>query len=377
MIQYDYIFAGGGLAAQMTLLQMATDSYFADKKILILDPLEKTANDRTWCFWEKGAGKFDAILKKKWDQATFKDSQGIVPMTIFPYQYKMIRSADFYQHVAEKCKSLSIDRRSEAVQSIREQRQEVIVETEANRYTGSTVFSSIYDPARASNHANYPLLQQHFIGWFVKTDTPVFDPAKATFMDFSVPQKGNTRFMYVLPTSTNEALVEYTLFSHDLLAPAEYEAAITDYLKNLGATFQIVETERGSIPMTCYPFWEHNSRRLIHIGSAGGWTKASTGFTFRNTLKKSEDLVQSLRRKSEYKPVKNRFWFYDLLLLDILDRSNEKGSSIFSAMFRNGPASTIFKFLDEETTFNEDLQVIWSCPKMLFIRALIRRFLRF
>jgi lycopene beta-cyclase len=33
-------------------------------------------------------------------------------------------------------------------------------------------------------------------------------------MDFVA--QGNTRFMYVLPTSPTEALLEYTLFSHDL-----------------------------------------------------------------------------------------------------------------------------------------------------------------
>jgi hypothetical protein len=36
-----------------------------------------------------------------------------------------------------------------------------------------------------------------------------FNPDQTTFMDCP---KGNTRFMYVLPTSTSEVLLEYTLF---------------------------------------------------------------------------------------------------------------------------------------------------------------------
>jgi lycopene beta-cyclase len=69
---------------------------------------------------------------------------------------------------------------------------------------------------------------------------------------------------------------------------------------------------------------------------------------------------------------KSRFWFYDLLLLDILHRVNEKGAAIFSSMFKEGKAALIFKFLDEETTFAEDIQVILKCPKRLFVKALIR-----
>jgi lycopene beta-cyclase len=32
--------------------------------------------------------------------------------------------------------------------------------------------------------------------------------------------------------------------------------------------------------MTCYPL-EKNTQRVLNIGTAGGWTKASTGYTFK------------------------------------------------------------------------------------------------
>ena len=195
-------------------------------------------------------------------------------------------------------------------------------------------------------------------------------------MDFSVAQKGNTRFMYVLPFSQNEALIEYTLFSKELLEKSEYEIAIKEYIQQLGITeYEIIEKEHGNIPMTCYPFWKNNSKNVINIGSAGGWTKASTGFTFKNTIKKSKLLMFFLATEKDFRHFhqKDRYWFYDLLLLDILDKHNEKGSSIFSSLFQKGNASLIFKFLDEETSVWEDLQVIWKCPKGLFIKALLRR----
>ncbi len=130
--------------------------------------------------------------------------------------------------------------------------------------------------------------------------------------------------------------------------------------------------------MTCYPFWKHNTQNILNIGSAGGWTKASTGYTFKNTTKKSKAVVHFLQNHSDFRKFHkiDKFWFYDLLLIDILFHRNEIGSTIFASMFKTAKASLIFKFLDEETTFWEDLKVIWQCPKMPFIKALLTRILK-
>jgi lycopene beta-cyclase len=71
-----------------------------------------------------------------------------------------------------------------------------------------------------------------------------------------------------------------------------------------------------------------------------------------------------------------RFWYYDLLLLDILAEKNDRGHEIFSSLFRNANHATILKFLDEETSLSEDLHVIWKCPKKLFIAAFFKRLFR-
>jgi lycopene beta-cyclase len=186
--------------------------------------------------------------------------------------------------------------------------------------------------------------------------------------------------MYVLPTSSTEALLEYTLFSKELLALSEYENEIQNYIQKLGITeYEIVEKEQGNIPMTSYPFWKNNTKNILNIGSAGGWTKASTGYTFKNTTKKAKQLISFLEDNSDFRKFQKRdkFWFYDLLLLDILDKKNHLGSTIFSSMFQKGNATVIFKFLDEETTFLEDLKVIWKCPKGLFVKALFSRIFQF
>ena len=376
MQHYHYIFTGSGLSALMTVYEMLLSGKFEDKSILLIDENTKKANDRTWCFWDED-NLFDEIVSKKWNQAIFANEKFNRVLELTPYQYKKINGLDFYEMVFKKISEhKNIHFLNQKVVDFTELGNHCIVKTEQETFTCNKIFNSIYNPEVVKAQNKFPLIHQHFIGWFIKSKEAVFTPNCTTFMDFSVEQKGNTRFMYVLPTSTTEALLEYTLFSKNLLSKEEYEAEIQKYIENLGITeYEIIEKEEGNIPMTCYPFWKHNTKNIVNIGSAGGWTKASTGYTFKNASKKSKALVQFLKSESDFTKFhkKDKFWFYDLLLLDILGSKNELGSKIFSSMFKSGNSTVIFKFLDEETSISEDLQVIWRCPKMIFVQALIGR----
>jgi lycopene beta-cyclase len=378
MKHYHYIFTGSGLSALMTVYEMILSEKFSDKTILLIDKDSKKNNDRTWCFWDD-ANHFEDIISKKWNHAMFADDKLKRELNLNPYQYKMIKGLDFYNSMFHKiAKQKNIHFLNENVIDFEELGNHCVVKTENESYTCNKIFNSIFDVEAVKNQTKYPLLQQHFIGWFIKSAEPVFNPECATFMDFSVAQKGNTRFMYVLPTSETEALVEYTLFSKDLLSKSEYEKEIQNYIQKLGITeYEILEKEQGNIPMTCYQFWKNNTKNIINIGSAGGWTKPSTGFTFKNTIKKSKELIQFLQTKNDFRTFHktNRFWFYDLLFIDVLFRNNELGSKVFSSIFKKGNPITVLKFLDNESSFFEDLQIIWKCPKIPFIKALTKRFL--
>tara|TARA_R110002050_G_scaffold48356_3_gene112465 strand:+ start:15652 stop:16794 length:1143 start_codon:yes stop_codon:yes gene_type:complete len=380
MTSYDYIIVGAGAAGLMLADALGKDSFFNNTSILLLEKDAKKSNDRTWCFWEKGVGDFDPILHKKWSQIRFTGKQINKNYAIAPYSYKMVRGLDFYTSYLKRIEKYpNITFLQEEVLNLTEVETEILVTTTAKSYKGAKIFNSIYHYKEALQQKKYPVLQQHFIGWFIKTDLPVFDEEVPTFMDFSIPQQGNTRFMYVLPTSKTEALLEYTLFSEKLLKKEAYEEAIKTYLnKNLNVlNYEIIETEKGSIPMTCYDFSKKNTDSLLYIGTAGGWSKPSTGYTFKNTSKKVTTLVDHLKRE---KPLtsfhkKDKFWFYDLLLLDILFKNNELGHSIFEALFKNKKPQLIFKFLDEETNLWEDIQFISGLSPLPFIKALIKRLL--
>ncbi|MAE15571.1 MAG: lycopene cyclase [Crocinitomicaceae bacterium] len=380
MTQSSYIILGAGASGLMLAYRMSQDRNFDDKSILIIDQVKDKGNDRTWCYWEEGEGEWDDLLSKKWSKVFFGSEDFTNTLDISPHTYKMIRSQKFYhklwRSIEQKSNFIFVE---DSVKKYSEVENGVKVVTNKSTYFGLKLLNSIPGKTVYEKQQKYPVLKQHFVGWFIKTKTDCFDDSMATFMDFNIPQNGNTRFMYVLPIDKKTALFEYTLFSKDLLENSEYEDAIKDYLKEKKVTdFEILEKENGAIPMTSFKFQELNSKSILNIGTAGGWTKASTGYTFYNTSKKTKDLVAFLKNEDDLSlfAKRTKFWFYDLLLLDVLANNNKKGSALFASIFKKVNVKTILKFLGEDSNIREDLKIITSVSPKPFVMAIVKRFLR-
>jgi len=377
LITSDYIILGAGASGLMLANRMSQDAFFNDKLILIIDKDKNKGNDRTWCYWEEGTGEWDHILHKSWSNIFFGSNTFSKTIAISPFNYKMIRSEKFYKSLWDSISlKPNIKFVEDSVNSFTEIENGVQVITKKARYFGAKLFNSLPNPEVYKSQKKYPVLQQHFLGWFVKTREDCFDDSVATFMDFKVEQNCNTRFMYVLPSDKRTALFEYTLFSKKLLQHVDYEDAIKDYLSEKGiVNYEIIEKEKGSIPMTSFKFSKLNSKHILNIGTAGGWTKTSTGYTFKNASKKTKNLVLFLKKEKNLSKFhkKTKYWFYDLIFLDVLANHNEDGASLFSSMFKKANTKTIFKFLDEESSLFEDLKIILSVPPKRFIQAFFKR----
>ena len=377
MQNHDYIITGSGASGLMLAYRMAKDSFFDNASILIIDKEKKTSNDRTWCFWENDKGEWDDLVHKSWNKILFDSHSYKKSIPLQSYTYKMIRSAKFYEKLwnfIESKNNISFIKAN--VTSISDTPEGAFVETSTGQYRAVKLLNSIDLDQKYTRQEEYPVLLQHFTGWFIETKKNIFDDSVATFMDFTVDQKMNTRFMYVLPVSANKALFEYTLFSEDVLTKEEYELELQKYLElNSISEYTIIEKEKGIIPMTSFKFWQDNSKNILNIGTVGGWTKASTGYTFKNTSKKTIQLIAFLKTENDFTNFrkKTRFWFYDLLMLDVLANHNHLGSNLFSKLFQRNSLKNVFRFLDEETSFIEDLRIMLSMPPLRFIIALFRR----
>ena len=374
---FDFIFLGAGCASLSLLLRLIRSEKFGDKKILLIDKDAKKSNDRTWCFWEKENGFFDEIVFRKWNTISFLSDDYNADMKIAPYQYKMIRGIDFYEYCF---KEISKHRNIEFVQANIDEwdYQEKLLSIKLNdaeyRFDNTILFSSIYKGESKGKKAIK--LLQHFKGWIIETQKSSFDTQKATMMDFRINQDNGTSFVYVLPFDEKTALVEYTLFTKQLLEPEEYDEQLKNYIKSfLGIEhYKVSEIEFGVIPMTNEKFsFESNG---WNIGTAGGQTKASSGYTFQFIQKKSQQIADCLIAGKSLKQIPQsprRFNFYDNTLLEILYHNKLPGKQIFTTMFKKNKPQQVLRFLDNESSVKDELKIISSLPTWPFLKAAIKQ----
>lgn len=374
--RYDFVFLGTGLASLSLLMRMLDSDKLSHKKILLIDRAPKTSNDRTWCFWEKGPGYFEQIVHHRWPHISFLSEEYSSDLAIYPYEYKMIRAIDLYAHCLNR---ISQHDNVELVYAEVEdwkwtESKELCLQMNGDNYSleADLVFNSIYTPRETAGTIG---LLQHFKGWLIETEKPCFDKDRAIMMDFRVHQDHGTSFAYVLPVSETRALVEYTLFTKALLAPETYEAELRNYIGSMPGIdkYRIVQDEFGVIPMTTQQF--RFREKAYNLGTAGGQTKGSSGYTFQFIQKNSEQIIAALLSNESLDNLRSsasRFRFYDHVLLYILYHDTLPGKKIFSTLFRKNAAPQVLKFLDNETSLAEELKIISTLPTLPFLKAAIR-----
>jgi lycopene beta-cyclase len=202
-----------------------------------------------------------------------------------------------------------------------------------------------------------------------------------TFLDFRTPQKGETRFFYVLPFTERRALVEYTIFSRRVLRRSEYETAIRRYLRDvLGISdYTLHSEERGAVPITDDPLVRTLGRRVMAIGARAGRIKPSTGYAFMRVQKDSEEIVESLLLHGHPFDVPDDPDLYDVLdavMLKVMDTRGDHIERAFTAMFKRNPVDHILRFLDEEATPLQNLMLVATMPPQVFVHAFLKVSLR-
>jgi lycopene beta-cyclase len=373
--KYDYIICGAGLSGLILASRIFEDRFFDDKNILLIDKDLKSSVNKTWCFWETGNSVWKDYIVKSWDTVIFKSKGFKKEKSLQNYSYKMIKSKFFLDSIINKIKQANnFDFFQDEIVDFIESENNVLVKTKSNQFLANNVFNSCVDIDEIKSKTSYPFLLQHFLGWTIETKESVFNEKKATIMDFSIDQKDETRFFYVLPLSDKKALIEFTVFSKDLLKKDEYELELIKYIKSLKIDkYKIIEDEFGVIPMTCYPFERKNTSKILNIGTAGGWTKPSSGYTFKFIEKNTLKLLTHIKKNTQFLnfKIKTRHWIYDLIFLDVLYKNNYLGSNLFTKMFSKNPMEKIFMFLDNETSITDELKITASFPKRIFTNSLV------
>ncbi|MDT8897519.1 lycopene cyclase family protein [Thermanaerothrix sp. 4228-RoL] len=375
---YDYVILGAG-AAGLSLAYHMVQSPLSDRRILIVDREEKNRNDRTWCFWSRRTEVFEPIYFHSWPQLSVIHWKERLDLDLGDYTYHMIRGADYYRFILSELKKYAnVTFIQGEIEAVNQDADGVTVVVEGREHRGGWGFDSTFSfSSWKPQPQRYHYLWQHFKGWVIETDRAIFDPGQGTLFDFRTPQDGAMRFMYVLPWSTNQALVEYTLFSAALLDDQAYDEALRMYLQEVLRVqgYRILEQERGIIPMTDHPFARRVGHRILNIGTKGGLVKPSSGYAFMRIQADSAAIVRSLITRGHpfaLSRVPRRFHVFDRIMLQVMSRHGDRMADIFMQLFRNNPAWRIFRFLDEQASWGECLQVLASLPPGPFLQALWR-----
>ncbi|MEU2157632.1 lycopene cyclase family protein [Streptomyces sp. NPDC019396] len=372
----DVVVVGGG-AAGLSLAHRLVVTGAAT--VTVVEPPEGPLRppQRTWCYWDHGAGDFDEAVVASWPllRVHGPDSSALT-FDPAPLSYRMVRSAAFermvYERLARTPNGRFLRATADSVRNV-PGGAEVRCTTPDGR-TLTLRARHVYDsrPLRALPPARTRLLQ-HFRGWFVRTEADRFDTAVAELMDFRVPQpRHGLAFGYVLPLTADRALIEYTEFSRTPLTTAAYEVMLGHYTREiLGLDAFAVETaEQGVIPMTDARFPRRVGPAVFRIGTAGGATRPATGYTFAAVQRQSRAIAAALRdgRGTVPAPHRRRALAMDAVLLRALDTGRIDGPAFFTDLFRRTPTQCLLRFLDGATSIREE----WSIGLRTPVGAMLR-----
>tara|TARA_A100001015_G_scaffold314019_1_gene422599 strand:- start:870 stop:1940 length:1071 start_codon:yes stop_codon:yes gene_type:complete len=356
MKEFDYIIIGGGCAGLSLAYELEINNKLKEKSLAIIEHRDQYKRDKTWSFWKVFNHNFEDCVIKSWNNFTINTSEGSQELNSNKFPYQSIDSGKFYKKINTR---LSNNSNISFFKNL----------SEINSFN-SIIFNSIFE-----GEPDKSQLWQHFQGVEIETPKDIFDDEIFNLMDFNCDQKSDVHFFYTLPFSKNRALVETTWLS-DLEDKnlMDYDLQLENYIKNnLGIkNFKINFIEKGAIPLF-YPSVKKN-KKIINIGSAGGMTRLSTGYTFLNIQEHSKFLRENLEKIESKKAyhLGKKYQFLDKIFLKVLKNNPEKMPEIFYKMFQNS-ANTVIKFLSNKSNIFEDLRVISKMPKIIFLKALINQ----
>ncbi|MFC3502547.1 lycopene cyclase family protein [Micromonospora krabiensis] len=372
-VDVDLALLGGGGAASLVLAALDRHGV-RDLRVAVVDPVHRRGQDRTWAFWGLPGDDLEPLLSARWQRVEVVTPAARRVLDLAPLRYAMLRSGPVYQRAAEAERRLGATRVHAAVDDVRDDGHRVLVRAG----DGSTVRADwvLDSRPRPPARAGRTTWLQHFRGWWLSADTAAFDPARAVLMDFRTPQPARgVSFGYLLPVTDRYALVEYTEFSPELLTDAGYDAALAGYRDLLGldpARLTVREVENGVIPMTDGPFPARPSPRVVRLGTAGGATRPSTGFTFSAMYRQADQVARALAAGRPPTPAPaypSRHRWMDAVALRALDRGSVDGPAFFDTLFARNPAQRVLRFLDGATTPAEELAVMRSTPLLPMLAA--------
>ena len=377
--EYNLIILGGGCAGLSVAMQLAALGPGCPRT-LILESRTEYTNDRTWCFWDDGSTKLRHLIRHRWQTMTVQSASRSVTVDCGLSPYQMIPADAFYGealHAISSSARIDLVMRTCLLSEPYKLRENWQIETSEGIRSGTTVIDTrpLCEPKRGG-----ALLWQSFYGHEIECDEPVFDPTRMDLMDFTDDDATRILFNYVLPLSPNRALVETTVFGPDPIDPEHLAHHLQIAIARLvhGATFTIVRSETGILPMGGAAAKIGPDATYVKAGLTAGGARPTTGYAFQRIQRWAEACARGMGEGKL--PIGHAvdpplLRAMDHLFLSVLRARPEAASSLFVSLFEKTNPASMIRFLSDCGTLTDYASIISALPIVPFLEEIPRALL--
>jgi lycopene beta-cyclase len=372
----DILILGAGCAG--TSLAHYLEDFGYAGSVVLLDNRTNFDREQRWCSWAELPKSLQPLVQKSWTKWKVCDENRSITRTSKHFSYQQIYAPQFFKHFHSRwqTKETPIKLNSgEKVESVDDKKSFVEVKTDREIWHANLVFdarnldSNNLEDLEKSNKV---YLHQTFLGWKIKFPRAVFEPETATLMDFPANQTNGVNFIYVLPYSDREALVESTSFSQNSTKFGNHLQAVMEYIgTNFGDDYEILAEESGKLPMTTAKLPTKLSERIYAIGVLGGSVRPSSGYAFSRIQRQTSEIARAIvqAKPIPQKVAPRKYGFFDTVFLQAISRNPNTAKDVFLRMFANVNPDSLIRFLSDESSYSDDLALIIALPKIRFGKA--------
>jgi lycopene beta-cyclase len=282
---HPLIIVGGGLAGSLAALALARSR--PDVPLLLLEAADRFGGNHIWSIFNSDLDSADRPLLDALEPHSWPEYEVCFPARRRRLRtgYNSVRSASLDRLVRAQLRPDQF-RTGEAVAALH---PTGVVLTGGERLRGCAVID-------ARGPAAMPGLKlgwQKFVGRTYRYPTPHGVP-RPVVMDATVPQTDGYRFLYFLPFSDTELLIEDTYYADGPeLDAASLGEGIDAAAQRLGSGWQI-EEETGVLPVvlggSVESLW--NGDGVPRLGLRGGFFHPTTGYSLPDALRNARLLTQ-------------------------------------------------------------------------------------
>ncbi|ADM10252.1 hypothetical protein PB2503_11024 [Parvularcula bermudensis HTCC2503] len=375
MTSYDVLFAGAGLASSLTAYRLARRT--PSLHIGMVEQGAAVGGNHTWCFHETDIAP--AIL------------EGLKPFILKRWPGQSVRFPGHDRDLPTPYCAMTSQRLAAVLSGVPS--IDVITGAQVTKATADRLILAdgrelsapcVFDGRGPGRVRHMRLGFQKFLGLEVTLAAP-HGLNQPIIMDATVPQTDGYRFVYVLPFSETELLIEDTYYADGFdLSESHLEAEIIHYAARKGWTIATISRrEQGVLPIVLEgdfeAFWAERRTGAVPIGLAAGLFHPVTGYSVPDAATLADRLGRDTPLTSDrVRPIVEDYardrWsahgFYRLLNRLLFRAAAPDQRYIVLERFYRLPIPLIERFYAGETNTGDKLRVLAGKPPVPLMRAI-------